>query len=222
MPPPPDDEWNPPVPRNVSISESRTTITKFTSVNIQYSVRRARPEKSTYCLRTLTYQFTCDPPRRGVLLGQMHVLVVHGLVVDAFHRWRYPARHLPALVDRPHERADVGLVGLGGQPPVAVGLPHVESDEFTRRGDVVAREQPDLPVEPDVGQRELPFDPGVRQDPVPPLHAGLAVGDVLGAQVVVERDQRRDLLGGDRFVADRLDLAAVLGEHVVVLAPLLL
>ena len=135
-----------------------------------------------------------DPPRPvEVLLGQMDVLVVHGLVVDALHRGSDPGGHLPGLVDRAHERAHVGLVALARQPAVAVRLPHVRADELARGRDVVAREQPDVPVEPDVRQREPAVDPGVLQHAVPALHPGLAVGHVLGAQVVVERDQRRDL-----------------------------
>jgi len=49
------------VPSSVSINDSTMRITTLIRTNIQYSRRRARPEKSTYCLRTLTYQLTVTP-----------------------------------------------------------------------------------------------------------------------------------------------------------------
>jgi hypothetical protein len=70
-----------------------------------------------------------------------------------------------------------------------------------------------------VRQREPVADLRVLQDPVPAFDAGLAVGDVLTAQVEVQREQRGQLLGRPRAVRGRLlQEDAVLGELVVVLA----
>src|SRR5262245_49969997 len=49
-------------------------------------------------------------------LGQVNVVVVERLAVDAVPRRGDPRGDLASLVDRLHQRADVGLVHVGGQP----------------------------------------------------------------------------------------------------------
>src|SRR5919108_5141796 len=82
-----------------------------------------------------------------LFLGEVDVLVLKGLVVDAPRRWCDPAGDLSGLVDRAHERPNVGLVRLAREPLVAVGLPDVPADQVALGGDVVAGEEADVPVE---------------------------------------------------------------------------
>ena len=69
------------------------------------------------------------------------------------------------------------------------------------------REGPDGPAEGAVGQREGEVHAVILDDLVPAVHSPLAVGDVVVAQPLVERDQR-GLLAGD-------DLLAVEPDHRV-------
>src|SRR5215469_638439 len=56
-------------------------------------------------------------------LGEVDVVVVERLAVDAVAGWRDPGGNLPALVDRLHEGPHVCLVHVGRQPLAAPGLP---------------------------------------------------------------------------------------------------
>src|ERR1700709_1262396 len=70
-------------------------------------------------------------------LREVDVLVFERLAVDPVARRRDPARDLPALVHRVHQRADEGEVFTGGQPVLPVGLPCLLVDDRAVRGHAV-------------------------------------------------------------------------------------
>ena len=84
--------------------------------------------------------------------GEVHVLVLERLSVDAVARWRDPGGDLSALVDRPHQGSDVGLVNVGGQPRRLALRPLVSGDPNAVGRCLDPLERADLPVEGDVRQ----------------------------------------------------------------------
>src|SRR5215469_11966252 len=115
----------------------------------------------------------------GVGLGQVNVVVVERLAVDAVPRRGDPRGDLASLVDRLHQRADVCPVHVGGQPLALTLLPVVRAELLPVRAGLDRAERAHLPVEGHVRQPQPLRQPGVGQDLVPPVHPALAVGDVL-------------------------------------------
>src|SRR6516164_12747 len=125
--------------------------------------------------------------------GEVHVVEVERLAVDAVARRRDPCGNLAPLVHRLHQRPNVRLVHVGGQPLALAALPLFRRELLAVRGGLDRGERTDLAVEGDVRQLEPAADAALLQDPVPPLDAALAVRDVLAPQVGVETHQRRNL-----------------------------
>src|ERR1019366_6640528 len=88
--------------------------------------------------------------------------------------------------------ATFARASAGGRPQPPVGPPRLvlPVEEIPRRADVVPRERADLPVEPFMRKDEPLGETGLLEFPVPAPHPALAVGDVLIAQVEVERGQQ--------------------------------
>src|SRR6202044_3272249 len=155
--------------------------------------------------------------RPSSMSDQVDVVVVERLAVDAVTRRRDPGRDLAAFVDRLHQRADMDLVHVGRQPLALAPLPLLARDELAARGGLDARERADLAVEGDVRQPQPLVEPGGGQDAVPAVDPGLAVRDVLPAQVGIQPGQRGPLslaalaLAGEGILRDRFA-----GEVVVV------
>ena len=130
--------------------------------------------------------------RPSRLALSLHVLVVDRLGVDARGRRRDPAGHLARLVHADHQRLDVARGRRRSAASRSTSrVPLGVVDEPPVRADVVvARTSPTRAVEarraaarssmPDLGQRA-----------VPAVDALLAVGDVVVAQRLVERGERR-------------------------------
>ena len=124
-------------------------------------------------------------------LGQVHVVVVERLAVDAVARaGRSRPRSCPArgpaasaTARRSCPRRSAATRRLRRRHSSAVSRSPV-------RGGLDRGERADLAVERDVRQLQPLRQAGLCQDPVPPLDAALAVGDVLPAQVGVEPGQR--------------------------------
>src|SRR6202050_2793775 len=83
------------------------------------------------------------------------------------------------------ERTCVLSPGVGQPPPLAP-LPFVGREQLPVWGGLDRGERADLAVERHVRQLQHWLKACAGQDPVPPLDAALAVGDVLAAQVGVE------------------------------------
>lgn len=83
---------------------------------------------------------------------------------------------------------------------------------------MVAGIDADGPVESGMRQPEGVVDAAVGEDLVPAFDTGVTVGDVLAAQIEVERQDRLDLLGTPGAVGPGFfQRGAVVGELVVVL-----
>src|SRR5260370_3229563 len=121
--------------------------------------------------------------------GEVNVVVVERLAVDAVLGRGDPGRDLAPLVHRLHQRPHVGLVHLGRQPLALAALPFLGREHLARRRGLDPRGRADLAVEPDARKVQPLPHPALLQDAVPPLDAALAVRDVLSPQVAVESDQ---------------------------------
>src|SRR5215469_1905251 len=98
------------------------------------------------------------PPASG--LGQVNVVVVERLAVDAVPRRGDPRGDLASLVDRLHQRADVGLVHVGGQPLALALPPVVRAQLFPVRSGLDPGECAHLPVQCHVRQPQPLRQPG--------------------------------------------------------------
>src|ERR1700739_4793097 len=82
-----------------------------------------------------------------LFLGQMDVVVIERLAVDAVARRGDPGRDLSPLNDRLKERADRGFAPPGRQPLAAAALPLVRAELLPVGGRLDAGERADVPVE---------------------------------------------------------------------------
>src|SRR6266540_60631 len=154
--------------------------------------------------------------------GEVDVVVVERLAVDALPGRRDPGRDLAALVHGPHQRPHVGLVDVGGQPGALAPRPLLGGDALAVRCGLDAGERADLTVESDVRQPQPLRQAGALHDLVPPVDTVLTVADVLAAQVGVEAQQGGGLrLADPAVIGDRVDHDGLVGQPVVVAAPLL-
>src|SRR6185295_11095129 len=139
--------------------------------------------------------------------AQLDVLELDRLAVDPPRRRRDPAGELAGLHDGLHQRGHVGLVLRRGQPLVLAGVPLGLAHHAAVRRHPQLAEVADGAVEGAVGQSQLEVDAVLLDDPVPAVDPALTVGDVVVAQPLVERGQRRLL--------DELDRVAVQARHRV-------
>src|SRR5689334_15391986 len=148
--------------------------------------------------------FAWAPPSprwgEGYRLMQPDVLVVDRQVVDAAVGRGDPGGHLAGFGDRLlHQALDEDLVGAGGQPLVAPGVPRLGRHRLAGRIDGHAGPSADRAAEMRARQAELEVDAGLGDRAVPAGDADLAVLDVGVPRDLVERVAHRHLL--DRHAA---------------------
>src|SRR2546422_3872744 len=137
------------------------------------------------------------------LLPEPDVLEVDGVAVDPAGGRGDPAGDLARLDDRLHGALDAFL-GVLGREPVAVARGPVRlADDAPVRSDADLGEAADGPVESPVRQGQLEVDAVLSDDLVPPGDATGAVGDVVVAEPLVERDEG-GLVAGDDTLAVQL------------------
>src|SRR5271166_3792471 len=126
-------------------------------------------------------------------LVQFYVLVIHRIVIDAAVRRRDPRRHLAGLMYAVHQAQNEGLVALTGQPLLFVRskLLHADGHAFGRRRH--AGPVADASAEARAGQAQAKRMPGLLDQPVPALHADLAVAHVRAAGHLIHRIAHGDL-----------------------------
>src|SRR3989338_570556 len=158
----------------------------------------------------------------GTASGQADVLEVGRLAVDPAGRRRDPVGELPARRHRLHQALAVARARLGGQPLVLPGIPLGLAQHATVGRDADLGERTDGPAEPSVRQPELEIDAVLPDDLVPARHAAGTVVDVVVAQTLVQRRERRLLAGAEPVALERRDpVRRVLQLMIVVLLRLL-
>src|SRR3990172_6900150 len=150
------------------------------------------------------------------------VFEVDRLAVDPPSRRRDPVGELATLDDGAHEVLHEGLVVLGGQPLVLPGVPLGLADDPAVGRHPDLGEAPDRAPEAAVGQRELDVDAVPLDALVPARDTPRAVRDVVVAQPLVQRGQRRLLPRDDAIAVEGGDdIGGLLQPMVVVLLGLL-
>src|SRR5258706_16052863 len=109
---------------------------------------------------------------------QVHILVVERQVVDAAVGWGDPGGHLAGLDHALHQALDEGAVALGGEPAGEPRLPLGGWNELARRIDRLVGPGADAAAEARARQAELEAVAGLADEPVPALHADLAVAHI--------------------------------------------
>src|ERR1039457_5214028 len=154
-------------------------------------------------------------------ISEPYVVVLDRQVIDADAGRGDPAGELGWLVVRRHQLGDLRAVIGRRQPAVGPPRPVLPVEEIARRADVVPRERADLPVEPFMRKDEPLGETGLLEFPVPAPHPALAVGDVLIAQVEVERGQQRDRAGRDAAVTPHRDRHGRTVQQAIIVTPCL-
>src|SRR5712692_2337776 len=156
------------------------------------------------------------------LLPEPDVLEVDGVTVDPAGGRGDPAGEPARLGHRLHEALDVFLVVLGGQPVAVARIPLGLADDAPVRRDAEFREAADGPMESPMRQGQLEVDAVLPDDFVPAGDPAGAVGDIVVAEPLVERDQGR-LVAGDDALAIQLGhgIGGLLEQVVVRLLGLL-
>src|SRR5206468_12663780 len=120
-----------------------------------------------------------------------HVFEIDRLAVDPARRRRDPVRELRARDDRLHQARDVLLILPARQPLRLLRLPLGFAHEPPVRSDARRRTAADHAMEPAMRQAQLDIDSVTLDHLVPAVDATLAVGDVIVAEPLVQRHERR-------------------------------
>src|ERR1039458_8371846 len=141
------------------------------------------------------YPLTTDLWPLTPALMQLHILVVHGIVVDAAIGRRNPCGHLAGLLYSVHEAEDVRSIALARQPLADLSVELFRA--YRPSGQIGGNAGPrsDIAPETRAGQRQSERIAGLLDQPVPALHAQLAVADVGASRDFVHGIAHRDLLG---------------------------
>src|ERR1019366_3504064 len=140
------------------------------------------------------YPLTTDLWPLTPALMQLHVLVVHGIVVDAAIWRRNPCSHLAGLLHSVHEAQDVRPIALARQPFANLSVELFLADRPSGQIGGNAGPRSDIAPETRAGQRQSERVAGLLDQPVPAFHAQLAVADVGAARHLVHGIAHRDLL----------------------------
>src|ERR1017187_3442043 len=157
---------------------------------------------------------------------QLHVLVVHGVVVDAAIGRRNPRGHLALILYSVHEAQNGPPVALAGQPAANLSVELLRAYRMSGQIGGPSGPRSDVAPETRAGQRQTESISGLLDQPVPALHAQLTIADVgasrdlvhrvahgdllsLGAAVPVRQLQREGLLNRDVIFVLRLVRAAL-------------
>src|SRR5664280_3085279 len=126
---------------------------------------------------------------------QLHVLVVHRIVIDAAIGRRNPRGHFALLVYAVHEAHYVSPVALARQPFANLSVELFLADRTS--GEIGGNPGPasDIAPETRAGQRQSERVAGLLDQPVPALQAQLAVADVGSPRDFVHGIAHGDLLG---------------------------
>src|ERR1700732_2921729 len=97
-----------------------------------------------------------------------------------------------------------------------MSLPAIRIGECSTRSDPMTGKRTHATVEPVMGQGQCPVNACLLEDAVPAAHSVVAIGEVLGSEILVQRDQGRDIGALDAPVDDHVNAGGELGELVVV------
>src|SRR5208337_1816362 len=113
---------------------------------------------------------------------QLHVLVIHRVVVDAALGRRDPGGHPGGLVNAVHQAHDVGLIAFARQPLALARVEILLRDRPASRVGWNAGPVPDVAAKSRTRQRETERIARLLDQPVPALDAQFAVSNVGAAR----------------------------------------